>query len=146
MSASDHAPSPDLLTVLASLREEVAKLRAELVARAGQDRTAVDAGDYQAPRWATATELCKELNVKRPWAYAHRAQLGAVAFGDGLTKPRLRFDMEAARAYWASLSLAKPPERPAEPRRRRPSAGGPQDSHTRAGNALVDVPAWSVSS
>lgn len=43
-----------------------------------------------------AATLAAELGVKRSWVYAHRAELGATQLGTG-SKPRLRFDLEAAR-------------------------------------------------
>lgn len=152
LSVPVMSPEPaefaDLFAVIASLRDEVAGLRAELAERAS-DEDAVSSADgaYRAPRSATTREMCAEFNVKRSWAYRHRTELGAVQFGDGSAKPRLRWNMEVARAYWASLSLAEPakPETQHGRRRRRSSKTVEQSRHTRAGNVLVDVPVWSIS-
>jgi hypothetical protein len=43
-----------------------------------------------------AATLAVELGVERSWVYAHRDELGAVQLGGG-SRPRLRFDVEAAR-------------------------------------------------
>jgi hypothetical protein len=45
----------------------------------------------------TAAQLAVVLNVKRDWVYAHADELGARRIGGG-RKPRLRFDVEVARA------------------------------------------------
>ena len=47
-----------------------------------------------------AATLAAELGVERSWVYAHRAELGAIQLGTG-SKPRLRFDMAAAREVLA---------------------------------------------
>jgi hypothetical protein len=51
-------------------------------------------------RLVDAAILAAELGVDRSWVYAHRDELGAVRLGVG-SKPRLRFDPEAARAVLA---------------------------------------------
>jgi hypothetical protein len=43
-----------------------------------------------------ARRVADELGVDRSWVYAHADELGAIRLGDG-PKPRLRFDLEAAR-------------------------------------------------
>jgi hypothetical protein len=45
----------------------------------------------------TAAELADELSVARSFVYEHADELGAVRLGGG-SKPRLRFDLEAAQA------------------------------------------------
>ncbi len=50
----------------------------------------------EASRLVDAQTLAEALGVSRRYVYEHREQLGAVALGDG-AKPRLRFDVEAAR-------------------------------------------------
>ncbi len=49
-----------------------------------------------APRLVDARELAARLGVSRDYVYAHADELGAVRLG-GDSKPRLRFDLEAAR-------------------------------------------------
>lgn len=44
-----------------------------------------------------AAELARALGVRRDYVYRHRVELGGVPLSDGL-KPRLRFDVETARA------------------------------------------------
>jgi hypothetical protein len=51
-------------------------------------------------RLVDAATLAAELGVDRSWVYAHRDELGAVRLGAG-SKPRLRFDPEAAREVLA---------------------------------------------
>jgi hypothetical protein len=48
-----------------------------------------------------AATLAGELGVDRSWVYAHRDALGVVRLGSG-SKPRLRFDLQVARAALAS--------------------------------------------
>jgi hypothetical protein len=43
-----------------------------------------------------ARRLAGEFGVDRSWIYAHADELGAIRLGDG-SKPRLRFDLDAAR-------------------------------------------------
>jgi hypothetical protein len=52
------------------------------------------------PRLVDAAALARELGVGRRWVYEHRDALGAVQLGTG-SKPRLRFDLEAAREAMA---------------------------------------------
>ncbi len=49
-----------------------------------------------APRLVNARELGARRGVSRDYVYAHAAELGVVRLGGG-SKPRLRFDLEAAR-------------------------------------------------
>jgi hypothetical protein len=51
-------------------------------------------------RLVDAATLAGELGVERSWVYAHRHELGGVQLGTG-SKPRLRFDVETARALLA---------------------------------------------
>ncbi len=51
-------------------------------------------------RLVDAATLAAELGVERSWVYAHRDELGAMQLGTG-PKPRLRFDIETARAVLA---------------------------------------------
>jgi len=54
-------------------------------------------GDVPAARrLVDARVLAAELGVTRSWVYEHRDELGAVRIGTG-PKPRLRFDLHAAR-------------------------------------------------
>jgi hypothetical protein len=51
----------------------------------------------------SAAELAAELRVERRWVYANREMLGGVALGGG-DRPRLRFDLEAAREATGCLA------------------------------------------
>jgi hypothetical protein len=51
-------------------------------------------------RLVDAATLAGELGVDRSWVYAHRDELGVVRLGSG-SKPRLRFDVQVARAALA---------------------------------------------
>lgn len=51
-------------------------------------------------RLVDAATLADALGVDRSYVYAHAGELGAVRLGDG-SKPRLRFDLEAAREAMA---------------------------------------------
>ena len=53
-------------------------------------------------RLVDAATLASELCVARAWVYEHREELGVVELGNG-PKPRLRFDLEVARAATARL-------------------------------------------
>jgi hypothetical protein len=48
-------------------------------------------------RLLSAAELADELGVARSFVYEHADEFGAVRLGEG-SKPRLRFDLERARA------------------------------------------------
>jgi hypothetical protein len=48
-------------------------------------------------RLVDAATLAAELGITRSWVYQHRDELGAVRLGTG-SKPRLRFNVEVARA------------------------------------------------
>lgn len=48
------------------------------------------------PRLVDAQTLADALGVRRETVYAHADELGAIRLGGG-SKPRLRFDLEAAR-------------------------------------------------
>jgi hypothetical protein len=50
-----------------------------------------------------ATTVAKALGVSRRFVYEHRDELGCVTLGSG-KRPRLRFDLEAARAAVACLA------------------------------------------
>lgn len=130
----------DLFAVISSLKAEVAELRAELAERDREVAEAYQHGDgYRAPRWAKTTELCRELNVKRTWAYTHRQELGAVKFGDGEHKPALRYDMEVARAFWASLSLTDSAQETKPSSRRRRTT---KSSSAKSGKPVRAVPSY----
>lgn len=48
-----------------------------------------------------AASLAQVLGVSRAYVYEHRGELGAITVGDG-ARPRLRFDVEKARAAWSA--------------------------------------------
>jgi hypothetical protein len=90
---SDQSDQP--ATVDAEWVEAVA-LRVVQLMRSGDvanDRRLVD-----------AATLAGELGVDRSWVYTHRDELGAVRLGSG-SKPRLRFDVQVARAFLARVRV-----------------------------------------
>ncbi len=52
-------------------------------------------GEAPGPRMVDAATLAEALGVDRSYIYAHAEELGAIRLGGG-SKPRLRFDLEAA--------------------------------------------------
>lgn len=77
-----------------------------------------------------ASELARELGVEREWVYANAERLGAMRLGTvgDRRKPRLRFDLERARARLAQLGEHDPGPPPDKPRRRgRPRRGDRPD-------------------
>jgi hypothetical protein len=63
--------------------------------------------DYRAPQWAKTSEMCKELNISEDYAAAHKRELGACvlpASADG-ARPMLRWEMDVARAWFASRRI-----------------------------------------
>ncbi len=76
-------------------------------------------------RLLTATELARALGVTRSYVYDHAHTLGAIRTGTG-TKPRLRFDLDRARAAWNTEPTRPTPTPPtAAPRRRQPPTSRP---------------------
>jgi hypothetical protein len=82
---------------LAALTAEVRELRALVAALVER----LDGGEMDSsgssPRLVDASELAAALGVSRRYVYEHAGELGAVKLGTG-RQPRLRFDVEAARA------------------------------------------------
>jgi hypothetical protein len=74
-----------------------------------------------------ATQLAQRLGVRREWVYEHANELGAITLGSG-TRPRLRFDLEAAvRVIEGRRRGTGPPPvsaqpRPTRRRRRQPAS------------------------
>lgn len=58
-------------------------------------------------RLVDAAEVARELKVSRQWVYEHAGELGARRLGDG-PRPRLRFDLEAAREGFACCTSKRP--------------------------------------
>jgi hypothetical protein len=78
-------------------------------------------------RLVDAATLAAELGVERSWVYEHADELAPVRLGTG-SKPRLRFDVRAARQALAGWSAARVVSGDraggvVPPRRRRHSAG-----------------------
>ena len=86
------------LALVDAVAVRVLELLDERQAAAASDgeRRQVDA-TAGASRLVDATELAEALSVSRRYVYEHSDQLGAVKLGSG-KQPRLRFDVEAARA------------------------------------------------
>jgi hypothetical protein len=68
----------------------------EAVARRVVELMRAGGGVPSARRLVDAGTLAAEFGVTRSWVYEHRDELGAVRIGAG-PKPRLRFDLQAAR-------------------------------------------------
>jgi hypothetical protein len=83
-----HHPERPHATLDAASVEAVARRVVELIRGEGASHVARCLVD--------AATLAAELGVERSWVYAHRDELGAIQLGAG-SKPRLRFDAEAAR-------------------------------------------------
>lgn len=80
------------------------------------------AGESTSSSLVDAAELARLLGVDRSWIYAHADELGAVRLGTG-AKPRLRFDVEVAKAAHGCRASAPAdaelgPPSPARARRR----------------------------
>ncbi|HTX12212.1 MAG TPA: hypothetical protein VME22_26585 [Solirubrobacteraceae bacterium] len=87
-------------TLDAASVEAVARRVVELMRREG--------ASLSARRLVDAATLAAELGVERSWVYTHRDELGAIQLGAG-PKPRLRFDVEAARTV-LSRSISREPQ------------------------------------
>jgi hypothetical protein len=72
----------------------------EAVARRVVELIRGEGDSFSARGLVDAATLAAELGVERSWVYTHRDELGAMQLGTG-PKPRLRFDVEAARAVLA---------------------------------------------
>jgi hypothetical protein len=82
----------------------VAAMFAVLVAEIRELRVAVDAlTPAPATGLVDADTVAATLNTSRAWVYEHAAELGVTRLGAG-ERPRLRFDLEVARARFACLS------------------------------------------
>jgi hypothetical protein len=72
-------------------------------------------------RLVDAATLASEFGVDRSWVYAHRERLGVVKLGTGV-RPRLRFDVDVARAAMRSApnEFARPAQADASANGARP--------------------------
>lgn len=80
-----------------------------------------------APALVDASTLARQLGMSRAFVYEHRHELGAVLVGGG-SRPRLRFNPDAAVAAFSALTAKpQPPKQPArqKPRRTRPTSSAP---------------------
>lgn len=93
--------------------ESVRAIAAEVVAQLEERR-----GDsvLNIPRLVDAATVAAELNVSRAWVYDNADALGAIRLGEG-ERPRLRFDVERARA-----TRARSAQESSRPSRGRPAA------------------------
>jgi hypothetical protein len=86
-------------------------------------------------RYVDAAELAREIGMSPGWVYRNQKMLGAEPRGCG-PKPRLRFDLERARAAVSSF----PPPRPqVAPRRRRSRTRRTPAGFTPSGVPLLPV-------
>jgi hypothetical protein len=86
---------------------------ADRIAERVLDRLALALALAPAPvvaQFVDAKTLAATLGVSRRYVYEHRDELGVVALGGG-SKPRLRFDLEAARTAMA-CSVSRRSEAP----------------------------------
>lgn len=84
-----------------------------------------------------AATVAQVLGVSRDYVYEHREELGAITVGDGV-RPRLRFDLQQARAAGTACvghensEAADPPPAKRNPRRRSNAA-------TRSGSGWLPI-------
>jgi len=114
------SPHDQALVEAVALR--VVELLDEREQQPGQTDEAAERHEPQS-QLVDATTLARILGVARSTVYDRAAELGAIEVGMG-AKPRLRFDVEQARAAWTrrvSREESQLPEAPvlAEVRRRR---------------------------
>jgi hypothetical protein len=107
-----------------ALAELTAELTAQRLVELLRAERAVEL-DGASP-FVDAAELAHTLGVSREYVYRHADELGAVRLGEG-EKPRLRFDLDAARAarevIAANGSTPNGTPTPARPHKRRSPAG-----------------------
>lgn len=81
-----------------------------------------------APALVDASTLARQLGMSRAFVYEHRHELGAVLVGGG-SRPRLRFNPDAALAAFTALTAKpQPPEQPEQPARQKPRRTRPTSS------------------
>lgn len=115
-------------SALAALSPEHAVLVEAIAARVVEildARDQVAAGDSASSRLLTVGELAAELGVHASFVYEHQDELGVIRLGGG-SKPRLRFDLERAKA---AVSCSTGGRSQAED----VSADGPSEPSTRRG-------------
>lgn len=116
---SDYPSAAPFVVLSPESIEQIARRVVELLAGPNGDRpnALVD-----------AQAVAEALGVDRGWVYEHAVELGGVRLGDG-SRPRLRFDLEAARAAVAcgahrrSQVQSAPVAEPNVPSRRRTGSG-----------------------
>jgi hypothetical protein len=109
------------------MAQRIAARVLELLAEGLADLLAAAATTAPEPAPATrlvdAATVARELAVSRSFVYEHAAELGAARIGAG-QRPRLRFDLERARAAWNARQsnerspTARSPVATGSPRRR----------------------------
>jgi hypothetical protein len=62
--------------------------------------------DERREQLVDAATLAKTLGISRDTVYDHRAELGGIEVGNG-ERPRLRFDVDQARAAWTRRVSSK---------------------------------------
>jgi hypothetical protein len=112
--------SVELLSDQQALVEAIAQRVVELLQESEQKRPAAQLVD--------AAGLAQILGVSRAYVYEHRDELGAVRVGEG-RRPRIRFDVDRARAAWTARDASEQSRAPEPPisagvvrRRRSPAA------------------------
>jgi hypothetical protein len=108
---------------------------ADLVAERVAVHLAADASPPAARPLVDAAALARALGVSRQYVYLHAAELGARRVGKG-SRPRLRFDVDAARdamdrlnidlSHGANVSAGAESARSPRPGRRRSPNGAPK--------------------
>lgn len=94
--------------IAARVLELLAEGLAELLA------TAPAAAQAPATRLVDAATVARELAVSRSFVYEHAAELGAERIGEG-QRPRLRFDLDRARAAWNARQSSERSPAPRSP-------------------------------
>lgn len=88
--------------------ERLDKLAERVADRLGERIAAYLAAEPPPPERVDAATVARALGVHRSWVYDHAEELGALRLGDG-PRPRLRFDLEAARTAASRFAGEKSP-------------------------------------
>jgi excisionase family DNA binding protein len=108
--AQKRGAAPDVLEAVEALEHAFGPAAfgalVEAVAQAVVVRVDEIRSSPPAARLLTAAELADVLGVHRDTVYEHAGELGVIRIGGG-KKPRLRFDLEQARAAWTVVSTGR---------------------------------------
>jgi hypothetical protein len=108
---SDHGHDRPLHGMALRLAPDQLVELADLVAERLQRVQQAPAPPASAPCLVNASTVAEAIGMSAPWVREHAAELGGQRMGDG-PRPRLRFDLEKARAAWAARSASERPSVP----------------------------------